>query len=61
MMQSSDPPYELEVSRADLAQALKIISRAFGKRQGNASFRFDDGRLSIAADNTVADAPARGT
>jgi hypothetical protein len=61
MMPSSDPPYRLEVSRTDLAQALKIISRAVGKRQGDASFRFHDGRLSIEADNTAAGVPARGT
>lgn len=60
-MPSPDQPYELEVSRADLAQALKIVARAIGKRQGDAGFRFEDGRLSIEAYNTVADAPARGT
>jgi hypothetical protein len=61
MMPPSDPRYGLEVSRADLAQALKIVARAIGKRPVDASFRFEDGSLSIEADNTVADAPARGT
>ena len=61
MMPPSDPRYGLEVSRADLAQALKIVARAICKRPGDASFRFEDGCLSIEADNTVADAPARGT
>ena len=59
-MQPADKPYELEVSRADLAQALKIVARAIGKRHGDAGFRFEDGRLSVEAYNTVADAPARG-
>jgi len=60
-MPSSDSRYELEVSRADLAQALKIVARAIGILPGDASFRFDNGCLSIEACNTVADAPARGT
>ena len=61
MRPPSYPPYELEVSRADLAQALKTVARAIGKHPGDASFRFEDGCLSIEAGNTVADAPARGT
>ena len=61
MMPPSDPRYGLEVFRADLAQVLKIVARAIGKRPGDASLRFEDGCLSIEADNTVADAPARGT
>ena len=61
MMPPSDPRYELEVSRADLAQALKIVARVVAKSSVDASFRFEDGCLSIEADNTVVDAPARGT
>jgi hypothetical protein len=61
MRPPSDPPYELEVSRADLAQALKTVARAIGKHPEDASFRFEDGCLSIEASNTVAVAPARGT
>ena len=61
MMQPSDPQHELEVSRADLTQALRIVARAIRKFSGDASLRFEDGCLSIEADNTVADAPARGT
>src|SRR2546422_194073 len=61
MMPSSDPPYELEVSRADLAQALKIVARAIGKRPGDVSFRFENGFLSIEAANTEVNSPARGT
>ena len=61
MMPPSDLRYGLEVARADLVQALKIVVRAISKREGDASFRFEDGCLSIEADNAVADAPARGT
>ena len=60
-MTTSDPQYELDVSRGDLAQALKIVARAIGTHPGYASFRFKDGCLSIEANNTAADAPARGT
>jgi hypothetical protein len=61
MMPPPEPPYELEVSRADLAQALKFVVRAIGKRPGDASLSFQDGSLSIEAANTMADATARGT
>jgi hypothetical protein len=61
MMPPSDPPYKLEVSRADLAQALKTVARAISKHPGDASLRFEDGCLSIEVGNTSADAPARGT
>ena len=61
MTPSPNPPYKLEVSRADLAQALKMVARAVGKGTGDASFRFEDGSLSIDSANTVADAPAAGT
>ena len=61
MMPSSDPPYELEAFRVDLTQALKIVARAIGRLPVDASLRFEDGRLSIEARDTVADAPASGT
>ena len=60
-MTTSDPQYELDVSRADLAQAIKIVARAIGKHPGDARFHFKDGCLSIEANNKAADAPARGT
>jgi len=60
-MMLSDPPHQLEVSRADLAQALKTVARAIGAHPGDACFRFADGCLSIEAASTSADAPARGT
>lgn len=61
MTTSSDRPYKLEVARAELAQALKIVARAIRKRPGDASLRFGNGCLSIEAYNTEADTPARGT
>lgn len=61
MMPPADLPYKLEVSRADLVQALKIISRAIRSENGDTSLRFEDGCLSVEAENTVADAPASGT
>jgi hypothetical protein len=61
MMQPSDSLYDLEVSRADLAQTLKIVARAIGKGTGDASFRFENGSLSVEAANTVAETAARGT
>ena len=60
MTPHSDPPYELEVSRADLAQALKTVVRTIGKRLGDGSLRFENGCLSIEAANTMAETPARG-
>jgi hypothetical protein len=60
MTPRSEQPYELEVSRADLAQALKPVARAIGKLPGDASLRFEDGNLSVEAANTTAEAPARG-
>jgi hypothetical protein len=61
MMPPSESPYELEVSRASLAQALKMVARLIGKRAGDASLRFENGSLSVEAANTAADVPARGT
>ena len=61
MTPHSDPTYKLEVSRADLAQALKTVARAIGKHSSDACFHFEDGSLSIEVDTTVANAPARGT
>ena len=56
----SDPVYQLEVSRADLAPALKIVARAIGKRPGDVSLHFEDGSLTIDAGITAADVPACG-
>ncbi|HZL25955.1 MAG TPA: hypothetical protein VFC39_05440 [Acidobacteriaceae bacterium] len=60
MTQPSSTSASLEVSRADLAQALKIVARVVGKAQGDARLRFEGGHLSIEAFGTVASAPARG-
>jgi hypothetical protein len=61
MIPPPDPQYELDVDRADLVQALKIIARVVAKSPCDASFRFENGCLSIAAGETMADTPARGT
>lgn len=61
MIPPSDPRHALEAARADLAQALKTVSRAIANHPGDACFRFEDGCLSIEAGTTAADAPARGT
>jgi len=56
----SDPIDGLDVPRADLANALKIVAGVMGKRVSGASLRFEDGWLYIEAGNAVAKAPARG-
>jgi hypothetical protein len=61
MTPDSEPLSLLEVSRADLAQALKTVARAIGKAAGDASLRFEAGSLCIEAADTVAEATARGT
>ena len=60
MIPRSDPTDALEVSRADLTQALKIVAHGIGKFAGDASLRCEHGCLSIEAGNTVAKVPARG-
>jgi len=50
----------LEVSRDDLAQALKTAAKLIGKYPGDVGLHFDGGCLSIEAGKTVATAPARG-
>ena len=61
MTPPSDQRYELELSRVDLAQALKAVARGIRKHHTHASLRFEDGTLSIEAGITAADVPARGT
>jgi len=61
MTPHSDPPYELEVARADMALALKTVARAIGKRPGGARLRFEDGRFAIEIEGIVSDMPASGT
>lgn len=60
MMPPSDPLYGLEVDRADLVQALKIVTRVIRKCRGEAHLSFMDGSLSIEVGDTTADTPARG-
>jgi hypothetical protein len=59
-MPISGAPACLEVGRASLTHALKIVAKAIGKDTGEASLRFEDGQVSIEACGTVANAPANG-
>ncbi len=59
-MPISDVSARLEVGRANLAQALKIVARVMSKDPGDVGLAFDDGCLSIEAGDTVAKAPASG-
>ena len=56
-----EAPHCLQVSRADLATALKNVSRAIRKQTGDAEFRFGGDALAIRVANTTAEAPAHGT
>jgi len=60
MIPPSDPTDGLDVARADLAQAVRIVAGEMGKRVSGASLRFEEGWLYIEAGNAVAKAPARG-
>lgn len=55
-----EPKHELQLSRTDLAQALKAAAHAVGKYPGHAGLSFDAGSLTIEAGSTVATAPASG-
>lgn len=54
------PTDGLIVPRADLAEALGIVSRLMGRRVTGASLRFEDGWLFITAGMGVAKAPVQG-
>ena len=58
MIPPSNPVYQLKVSPADLASALKIVARAIGKRPGDVSLRLANNSLIIDAGITAADVPA---
>jgi len=60
MTNPSVPTDGLIVGRADLAQALRIVSTLMGRRASGASLRFEDGWLFVAAGEAVAKAPAQG-
>ncbi len=60
MTPPSDPVDGLDVSRADLSQAVGIVARLMGKRPSGASLRFEDGWLFIEAGSAIAKAPAKG-
>ena len=57
----SDPPYELEVARADLLPAVEIVAGLMGKPPSGVSLRFEDGWLWIESGSGIARTPARGT
>ncbi len=59
-MPISDASAKLEVGRANLAQALKIVARVMSEDPGDVGLAFEDGCLSIEAGDTVAKAPASG-
>jgi hypothetical protein len=57
----SDPPYELEVARAGLLNAVGIVARVVGKQPSGVSLQFEDGWLRIESGRGIAKTPARGT
>jgi hypothetical protein len=61
MTPPSDPPYELEVARADLLQAVGVVAGLMGKQTSGVSLQFEDGGLWIESGAGIAKTPARGT
>jgi hypothetical protein len=61
MTPHSDPPYELEISRADLLHAVEIVGGLMGKQPSGVSLQFEDGWLWIESGRGIAKIPARGT
>ena len=59
-MPLSAAPACLEIGRASLTHALKIVAKPLRKDTGEASLRFEDGHVSIEAAGTVANSPANG-
>jgi hypothetical protein len=57
----SDPPYALEVARADLLPAVEIVAGLMGKQPSGVSLQFEDGWLWIESGAGIAKIPARGT
>jgi hypothetical protein len=60
MKAPSHPEARLEVSRSELVQALRIISRVLGEYSGAVELTFEDGYLSVEAYDTSAKASASG-
>ena len=56
-----EPPYELEVARADLLQAVRVVAALMGKQPSGVSLQFEDGWLWIESGAGIAKTPARGT
>jgi hypothetical protein len=61
MTPNSDPPYELEVGRADLLNAVEIVAGLMGKQPSGVSLQFEDGWLWIESGPGIAKTPAHGT
>jgi hypothetical protein len=61
MTPHSDPPYSLEVARADLIPAVEVVAGLMGKQPSGASLQFEDGWLRIESGAGIAKTPARGT
>jgi hypothetical protein len=61
MTTQSNPECLLEVSRAEMVLAVKTVARAIGNRRGGARLRFEDARLVIEVEGTVAEVPANGS
>ena len=61
MTTQSNPEYLLEISRAEMVLAVKTAARAIGNRGGGARLRFEDARLAIEVEGTVAEVPANGS
>jgi hypothetical protein len=60
-MMPSDPPYELEVARADFLQSVEVVAGLMGKKPSGVSLQFEDGWLWIESGAGIAKSPARGT
>jgi hypothetical protein len=54
------PTEGLIVDRADLAEALRIVSHAMGRRVSGAYIRFEEGWVLVEGGEAVAKAPAQG-
>ena len=61
MTPPSDPPYELEVARADFLQSVEVVAGLMGKKPSGVSLQFEDGWLWIESGAGIAKTPARGT
>jgi hypothetical protein len=54
MTPPSDPPYELEVARADFLQAVEVVAGLMGKKPSGVSLQIEDGWLWIESGAGIA-------